>query len=281
MAIGTSQAFRAQNLRLLGNFYDKTNSIGNVGYRLNSTGDGTKWLADTNQSSGILTAGTGQIVTNSLVGGEVVATYTKVSWNAQNSVALTYRTSHQFSYIYIDENGALQQQNSSFTDAEYRNKIILGVICHINLSTINLVTNRQNIAYGDSHRIYELVSSFGPIKRSGLAVSAYSTNLRITRAAGVVFSLGCNYASDQFDADSPSISAANPALLAEVDSEPHRTNLYLVRGRERRWLAFRPCPKTAHQFRCNRLARTYLRTDSKADSRQYSAPPDDPNRYLP
>jgi hypothetical protein len=232
MSIGTSQAFRTQNLRLLGNLFDKNNFIGKKGYYLNSTGDGVDWRADLNENSGIfyggvisatiggttfnITAGSGQVITRALVNNDIVTTNKIVSWNAQNNIALTYRTTHQFSYIYIDENGALQQQNSSFTDAEYQNKIIIGVICHINLSTINLVSNKQNIAYGDSHRIYELANSFGPIKRSGLSISAYSTNLRVSRAAGSVFSIGCNYESNQFDADSPNISAANPALLCRV-----------------------------------------------------------------
>lgn len=219
-------------MRLLGNLFDKNNFIGKKGYYLNSTGDGVDWRADLNENSGIfyggvisatiggttfnITAGSGQVITRALVNNDIVTTNKIVSWNAQNNIALTYRTTHQFSYIYIDENGALQQQNSSFTDAEYQNKIIIGVICHINLSTINLVSNKQNIAYGDSHRIYELANSFGPIKRSGLSISAYSTNLRVSRAAGSVFSIGCNYESNQFDADSPNISAANPALLCRV-----------------------------------------------------------------
>lgn len=222
-------------MRLLGNLFDKNNFIGKKGYYLNSTGDGVDWRADLNESSGIfyggvisatiggttfnLSAGSGQVITRALINNDVVTTNKIVSWNAQSNAALTYRTTHQFSYLYIDENGALQQQNSSFTDAEYQNKIIIGVICHINYSTINLVSNKQNIAYGDSHRIYELANSFGPIKRSGLSISAYSTNLRISRAAGSVFSIGCNYESNQFDADSPNISAANPALLCRVSRD--------------------------------------------------------------
>jgi len=232
MSIGTSQAFRTQNLRLLGNLFDKNNFIGKKGYYLNSTGDGVDWRADLNESSGIfyggvisatfggttfnLSAGSGQIITRALVNNDIVTTNKIISWNAQSNVALTNRTTHQFSYLYIDENGVLQQQTSNFTDAEYKNKIILAVISHINYSTINLVINKQNTAYADSHRIYELANSFGPIKRSGLNISAYSTDLRITRGAGSVFSIGCNYASDQFEADSPDVAAANPALLDRI-----------------------------------------------------------------
>lgn len=232
MSIGTSQAFRTQNLRLLGNLFDKNNFIGKKGYYLNSTGDGVDWRADINESSGIfyggvisatiggttfnITAGSGQVITRVLLNNEIVTTNAIVSWNAQNNIALTYRTTHQFSYLYIDENGALQQQNSPFTDSEYKNKIILGTISHINLSTINLVVNKQNTAYGDSHRLYEFANAFGPIKRSGLSIGPYSTNLRITRGAGSAFSIGSNYASDQFEADSPDIAAANPALINRV-----------------------------------------------------------------
>ena len=105
MAIGTTQAFRTQNFRLLGNFYDKNNVIGSKGYYLNSVGDGVEWRADINESTGILTggvisatfggttfnitAGTGQILSKDLINDEVIVTNKRVSWNAQNNVALT------------------------------------------------------------------------------------------------------------------------------------------------------------------------------------------------
>ena len=234
MAIGTSQAFRTQNFRLLGNFYDKDNWVGKKGYALSSDENGVHWEADQNETSGIfsggimtatiggttfnVSAGVGQVVSRTLdiPTGEVKTNTTRVSWNTQSNIALTYRTTHPFSYIYIDENGAVQQQNSSFTDAEYKNKIILGTICHIDLATINLVTNKQNITYGDSHRLYELISTFGPIKRNGLAVSAYTTNLRLKRESGVAFLIGSNYTTDQFEPDSISLNSANPASLCRV-----------------------------------------------------------------
>jgi len=162
MAIGTSQAFRTQNLRLLGNLFDKNNFIGKKGYYLSSDENGTRWIADPNETSGVfsggilsatvggttfnVSAGVGQVVSRTVLpSGEVETTTNRITWNAQSNVSLTYRTTHKFSYIYIDENGTLQQQSNTFTDSQYRNQIVLGVICHINLSTINLVTNKQNV----------------------------------------------------------------------------------------------------------------------------------------
>ena len=233
MAIGTSQAFRTQNLRLLGNLFDKNNFLGKKGYYLSSDEDGTRWIADPNETSGVfsggilsatiggstfnVSAGVGQVVSRTVLpSGEVETTTTRITWNAQNNVALTYRTTNKFSYIYIDENGVLQQQTNSFTDSQYRNQIVLGVICHINLSTINLVTNKQNVVYGDSHRLYELMSTFGPIKRSGLAISAYNTGLSVSRGSGTVLLIGSNYTTYQFEPDSPTINAATPASICRV-----------------------------------------------------------------
>ena len=220
-------------MRLLGNLFDKNNFLGKKGYYLSSDEDGTRWIADPNETSGVfsggvlsaiiggttfsVSAGVGQVVLRTVLpSGEVETTTTRITWNAQNNVSLTYRTTHKFSYIYIDENGVLQQQSNTFTDSQYRNQIVLGVICHINLSTINLVTNKQNVVYGDSHRLYELMSTFGPIKRSGLVISPFNTGLSVSRDSGTVLLIGSNYTTYQFEPDSPTINAVNPASICRV-----------------------------------------------------------------
>ena len=166
-----AQAFRTQNLRLLGNLFDKNNSLGAKGYSLHSTGDGTAWQADLNEDSGILTggvlsigsgntisvtAGTGQIYSRSVISSEVVTTLTNVSWNAFTNVSLTYLATKQFTYLYINQLGTLVQSDTVFSDQVFKDYIVIGIVVHLNSSTVNAVINSQNAAYGDAHRLYEL-----------------------------------------------------------------------------------------------------------------------------
>ena len=227
-----AQAFRTQNLRLLGNLFDKNNSLGAKGYSLYSTADGTAWQADQNDTSGILvggilsigsgsntisiTAGNGQIFTRALVGSEIVTTLTNVSWSAFTNVSLTYLATKQFSYLYIDNTGALIQSDTVFSDSTFKNYIVVGIVVHLNNTLINAVINAQNAGYGDSHRLYELYSTFGPIKRSGLSISSNGANLKINRAAGSVLLIGCNYTTDQFEPDSATVTAYVDTKFARV-----------------------------------------------------------------
>jgi hypothetical protein len=226
-----AQAFRTQNLRLLGNLFDKNNSLGAKGYYLYSTGDGTAWQADQNEESGILTggiltigtgstisvsAGTGQIYTRSVVSSEIVTTLTNVSWSAFTNVSLTYLATKQFTYLYIDQFGALIQSDTVFDDTVFKNYIVIGIVVHLNSSTVNAVINSQNAGYGDSHRLYELYNSFGPIKRAGLTLSSNGANLKINRASGSALLIGCNYPTDQFEPDIATITSYTDVKFARV-----------------------------------------------------------------
>ena len=226
-----AQAFRTQNLRLLGNLFDKNNSLGAKGYSLYSTGDGTAWKADQNEESGILSggilsigtgstisvsAGTGQIYGNTLVSSEIVTTVTNVSWSAFTNVSLNYLATKQFTYLYIDNFGALVQSNTVFSDSVFKNYIVIGIVIHLNNTTIDAVINSQNVGYGDAHRLYELYSSFGPMKRSGLSLSASGATLKINRADGTVLLIGCNYTVNQFEPDISTLTAYTDVKFARV-----------------------------------------------------------------
>ena len=228
-----AQAFRTQNLRLLGNLFDKNNSLGAKGYSLYSTGDGTAWKADQNEESGILSggvlsigtgstisvsAGTGQIYGNTLVSSEIVTTVTNVSWSAFTNVSLNYLATKQFTYLYIDNFGALVQSNTVFSDSVFKNYIVIGIVIHLNNTTIDAVINSQNVGYGDGHRLYELYNSFGPMKRSGLSLSASGATLKINRAAGTVLLIGCNYTVDQFEPDTSTLTSYTDVKFARVSA---------------------------------------------------------------
>ena len=163
-----------------------------------------------------VTAGIGQIVTQTASISGVATTVSNVTWSAISGAAITNIATHQFTYVLVNSAGVVIQQTTPFTDAQYKTHIIIGILCHINLASVNLVTNAQNVAYEDPHRLVELISAFGPIKKTGLNISANGANLRIDRTAGEVFKIGSNYITDQFEPDVRTIAAQTPAMLCRV-----------------------------------------------------------------
>jgi hypothetical protein len=163
-----------------------------------------------------VSSGVGQIVSQVATPSGVSTIITPISWDAFTSITPTNLTTQPFTYVYIDSSGVLQQQATPFSDAQYKNSIIIGHVCHIDLATINLVTSDQNVAYGTPTRLLELIQTFGPIKKEGLTLSANGSNLQVNRSAGEGFIIGSNYQTDQFDPDKIVISAKTPSLLCRI-----------------------------------------------------------------
>jgi hypothetical protein len=199
-----------------------------AGNTLNATGGGS----NLNDTTGILfggalsatiggttfsvTAGIGQIVTQTASISGVVTTVTSVTWSAVVGAAITNIGTSQFTYVLVNSSGTVIQQTTPFTDAQYKTHIIIGILCHINLASVNLVTNSQNVAYEDPHRLVELISAFGPIKKTGLNIGPNGANLRVNRTSGEAFKIGANYTTDQFEPDVRTVAAQTPALLCRV-----------------------------------------------------------------
>ena len=163
-----------------------------------------------------ISAGIGQIfgLTASISGVEPSIQY--VDWDDFTGVTIDNLLTDRFTYVYIDSSGNLQQQTTNFTSEQYREVIVLGVLCHIDNATITLVTNHQNTVYEDPDRLTQLFELFGPMKKSGLLLSAYSTDLRLNRSSGNVLEIGVNYANDQFEPDEIALSAASPSGTCRI-----------------------------------------------------------------
>jgi len=161
-------------------------------------------------------AGIGQIVGYTANSYGIFPTLTEVTWGAFTGVTLNYLTTSEFTRLYIDENGELQQQTAAFDHTDPLNRIILGTISHIDRSTIALVTNKQNVAYDEFHRLYELFDTFGPIKKHGLNVSANGANLRLNRSSGEALVIGANYVNDFEEPDTVDLDAQTPAVIARI-----------------------------------------------------------------
>lgn len=121
-----------------------------------------------------------------------------VSWSSQTLTVsgLNSGDSNQLNtWIYVDQNGTVQQQNTVFTEAQVRSNIIIGAAIHSS-GILRFVRTFPRTAYNATSQILEFVSVFGPIKKSGHVLSANGTNLSLDRSAGVSFALGRNYDTD-------------------------------------------------------------------------------------
>lgn len=189
-----------------------------VGGTLDSTGiiTGGVLTATIGGTTFNVSAGAGQIITYSAGVDSISTSLETVTWDAFTNVAVTNIASQPFTYIYIDSDGNLNQQATPFTDDQYKDYIVIGHLCHIDLSTINLVTNDQNVSYGSAHRLLELIQTFGPIKKTGLTIGSNGTNLSVNRSSGQGYVIGSNYSSDQFEPDRITLSAKTPASLCRI-----------------------------------------------------------------
>ena len=113
-------------------------------------------------------------------------------------------------WIYVDQNGAIQQTLSELTPGIWRSNIVLGAVIHSS-NTIRFVRTFPRTAYSSGNTYAEFVEIFGPLKKSGHLLTVNSTNtLALDRAAGQAFALGRNYTTDPL----------NPSLVSDGASTP-------------------------------------------------------------
>lgn len=146
----------------------------------------------------------------------VFPTLTEVTWGDITGATLNYLATSDFTRLYIDENGNLQQQTAEFDHTDSRTKLIIGTLSHIDQATISLVTNKQHTAYAPQHRVYELFDTFGPIKKSGMNISANGANLSLNVSAGEALVIGLNYPNDFNEPDHIDYVAQTPADIARI-----------------------------------------------------------------
>lgn len=179
------------------------------------TSGGTLSAANTTQFT--IAAGTGVINDLNKESGatEPYPEIQYISWSQQtitvsNLDALS--TEQKNSWIYVDENGSVQQQATAFTDAQIANKIIIGSVVHSS-GTIDFVKTFPITAYAATAQLAEFARMFGPMKKSGHKITANGANLSIDRAAGTAFAFGRNYTTDP---NNPSIVTDNAKTVCAI-----------------------------------------------------------------
>ena len=122
-----------------------------------------------------------------------------IDWITQSIVVSGLNSSNTEqlnSWIYISDTGVIQQQSTPFTDAQYRNSIVIGSVIHSD-GIARFARTFPVTSYGTSSQFNEFIRFFGPLKREGHVISANVSNgLSLDRSAGKTFALGRNYATN-------------------------------------------------------------------------------------
>lgn len=145
-----------------------------------------------------ITAGVGHIHSaNGSTTADVNPVFTPITWAAQTAVTLTYLATHDVTYIYINSSGVVSQQTTPFSNGDYDNNIIIGLIGHSNRTSIAAISTFPTVSYATDRQYHQFMRSFGPLKLSGHTITANAgANLTIDRSLGVAFALGRNYETD-------------------------------------------------------------------------------------
>ena len=150
--------------------------------------------------------GTGQLV-------DGVGVITPVSWSGKSNITPTNLATNLISWVGINSAGNVVEQVTAFTRAQARTIIILGVVVHVNLTTVDAVNNEQHIAYNAMTSTYDLAESIGFFNVEGNVFSANGANLNIDQSSGKLFKMGSNY--DLAPVDNPHVrSLASLAALS-------------------------------------------------------------------
>ena len=120
---------------------------------------------------------------------------TQVKWGPITSSA-TYLTSSQYSHLYIDENGDLQQQIEDFTTQQYLEKIPLGTLGHLTNAYIDAFGEEKQTTYAGPAQANQFIRAFGPLKQQGYDLSPITSSLGFNAASGITYKLGGFYSKD-------------------------------------------------------------------------------------
>jgi hypothetical protein len=152
---------------------------------------------------------------NKSAGSEPHPEIINIEWSAQTITVfnLDSNNSDQLNaWVYIDNTGTVRQQAGAFTEAQFRTHIPVGSIIHTS-GTTQFARTFPRTAYNSMAQHNEFIAAFGPLKKSGHAITANGANLSLDRSSGVAFALGRNYAIDPENPSTVSDGARAAALI--------------------------------------------------------------------
>jgi hypothetical protein len=164
-------------------------------------------------SNVFVSPGSGIIVNHNVTAtSEVGPIVDYVTWGPITQ-SITNISTSQVTYIYIDENGALQQQSTRFTSQQFHDDIPLGAVAHFNYSSISAFGGGVQTVYNQTAQIVNFIDAFGPLKLSGYGLTGQSSSLRLSVGSGISYIHGGFYDTDlQF----PSQYETNAQVTASI-----------------------------------------------------------------
>jgi hypothetical protein len=143
-----------------------------------------------------VSSGSGIIVEhNAVAGSEMSPIISYVTWPSITQSIANIAT-QQVTYLYIDQNGDLQQQASRFTGQQYHDYIPLGAVGHFDYTQVSAFGGSVQTAYDQTAQILTFVDAFGPLKVSGYGITGQAGSLRLTIGSGTSFIHGGFYEND-------------------------------------------------------------------------------------
>jgi hypothetical protein len=161
-----------------------------------------------------ISAGYGYIIDNYT--NPDIPVYARVEWPNLIITASAFpspgtNATHPRTNVAINISGGVHEQPNKFTNIDYREKIVLGRLAHVNTNFIQRTLSLPLTSYNRGFHWFDLANSLGPINVSGNVFSATVTSLVIKKSSGQTYRVGSNY----------KINATNP----DITTDPEITNV--------------------------------------------------------
>lgn len=141
--------------------------------------------------------------------------YYKVSW-VETIVTITGVAVDGFTVIYIDNTGAILQQNTIATATEYVNTLVLGGVAHSSGALIaTTVKPVPEISANASNRVAQLLRALGTIN-NGVIITPNGANLTIDKSAGSLHIASTGWEFNEATPDSDPISIETPMVFEQL-----------------------------------------------------------------
>lgn len=131
-------------------------------------------------------------------------------WGNLGDISATCLSTGSVTYVGVNCDGELIQQNTPFDSAQRRGVIQLGMLSHAE-GSLTSVKNAQQSLVAPLNQLYDLMDSIGAINVSGNLLLP-AGGLHLSKTEGVLFKAGAGWALSATD--------PNRALLPQLDRVP-------------------------------------------------------------
>lgn len=121
---------------------------------------------------------------------------TEISWTGKTGITVTDIATQLITFVSINSAGTVIQQGTRWTSSQSRDQILLGVVVHVDLASIDAVNQQQAVATQIGPGLYDLYKGIGFINTSGNIFSPAGASLAINKTLGSLLVHGANFTTD-------------------------------------------------------------------------------------